>query len=591
MRKCAQCGLVAGDDVLFCPKDGARMAIPSVDGDPDAPLQDPLVGSVVSDRYKVLRRLGEGGMGVVYEAEHVALGKHVALKLLRDDFTRKQDLVERFKQEARSASIIGHENIIDVSDFGEMPGGGIFFAMEMLRGEDLADVLKREGRLPLQRTYRIVGQICRALHAAHQKGIIHRDLKPENVFLVTRGEQQDFVKVLDFGIAKMTTLDGEGRRLTQTGVIFGTPEYMAPEQARGQRLDHRADVYAVGVMTYEMLAGRVPFTGESFMAVLTKHMFDAVPTFAEAAPETAIPSSVEAVVRRALSKERDDRYSTMVEFIEDLTRAMGKSTAPDALLETMPAGAPAAKEVIELYQRISSAGPTQAPTAVAASTRSGRRPRTALWTAVILLLLGGLAAGYFLAFGRTGGAEDDAAPRVVAATGPGLDADDVPPGADAGGAAADEGKGPGAADEGSDAATVEETAAIDGSPKEAGAADGEAEPAEAQPADAPSKGTLIVSASLEGARVTGADGEELCASTPCTLDLAVGTTVELRARKGTQWRGEATVEVGAGTTPVHIELRRADGGGPRPPRDAGGAIVEPPPPPRDIWTLRTDVTL
>ena len=296
MRACPRCGLQAGDAVIFCPKDGARLAGEEDSAEVKARLSDPLVGATVVGRYKVVRRIGEGGMGVVYEAEHIALGKHVALKVLRDDFTRKADLVERFKQEARSASIIGHENIIDVSDFGITEGGGIFFAMELLRGEDLADVLQRETRLPLDRTVRIVGQMCRALHAAHQKGIIHRDLKPENVFLVQKEERRDVVKVLDFGIAKMTTLDAEGRRLTQTGVIFGTPEYMAPEQARGQTLDLRVDIYATGVMLYEMLAGQVPFTGESFMAILTQHLFSEPRPLSVVAPDVKVPKAIESVI-------------------------------------------------------------------------------------------------------------------------------------------------------------------------------------------------------------------------------------------------------------------------------------------------------
>ena len=250
------------------------------------------------------------------------LGKHVAVKVLREDFTRKSDLMERFKQEARSASIIGHENIIDVSDFGETESGGIFFVMELLRGEDLADLLQRERRLSLARSAHVTSQMCRALHAAHQKGIIHRDLKPENVFLVQKDERRDVVKVLDFGIAKMTTVDAEGRRLTQSGVIFGTPEYMAPEQARGQTLDHRVDVYAAGVMLYEMLTGQAPFTGDSFVAILTQHLFSEARPLGVVAPDVHVPRPVESVVMKAMAKDRDERYATMMEMQEDLQRAL-----------------------------------------------------------------------------------------------------------------------------------------------------------------------------------------------------------------------------------------------------------------------------
>ncbi|NMC70249.1 MAG: protein kinase, partial [Myxococcales bacterium] len=321
MRVCPKCGHQAGEDVIFCPQDGARL-VGEEDSHEGVPRPDPRLGMVLAGRYRIVRRIGEGGMGVVYEAEHVELGKPVALKVLREDFTQKQDLVERFKQEARSAASIGHENIIDVSDFGTTEDGGIFFAMELLRGEDLADVLQREVRLPLERAARIVAQMCRALHAAHQKGIIHRDLKPENVFLVRKDDRRDIVKVLDFGIAKMTTLDAEGRRLTKTGVIFGTPEYMAPEQARGQTLDLRVDVYATGVMLYEMLAGQVPFTGESFMAILTQHLFSEVKPLSQVAPDVAVPAAVESVIYKAMAKDRDERYGTMLEMLEDLQRAL-----------------------------------------------------------------------------------------------------------------------------------------------------------------------------------------------------------------------------------------------------------------------------
>ncbi|MGB0681039.1 MAG: serine/threonine protein kinase, partial [Polyangiales bacterium] len=237
---------------------------------------DPLLGSTLAGRYEVVRRIGEGGMGFVYEGRHAIIEKPVAIKVLRDDVSGKPDVVERFRQEAKSASRIGHENIIDISDFGVTPSGQNFFVMELLNGEDLANVLARETTIETGRAVRIVLQCCLALGAAHSKGIVHRDMKPENIFLIHRNGRADFVKIVDFGIAKMTDLESVGgagaRKLTKTGMIFGTPEYMAPEQAAGKPLDHRVDVYALGVILYEMLCGRVPFVGETFMGILTQHL-------------------------------------------------------------------------------------------------------------------------------------------------------------------------------------------------------------------------------------------------------------------------------------------------------------------------------
>src|SRR5581483_7717345 len=238
-------------------------------GDGDAYLD-----TVVADRYRVIRKLGEGGMGVVYLAEHVFIEKKVALKVLSEDFARKADLVARFMQEAKAASKIGHENIIDITDFGETASGSVFFAMEFLDGHDLAHHIREHGPMDFDRTRHIMNQICRALGAAHSKGIIHRDLKPENIYLIEREGKPDFVKVLDFGIAKISSFDEGGSRLTRTGMIFGTPEYMSPEQAKGDRPDHRVDIYAAGCILYEMLTGDVPFHAETFMGVLTKHMFE-----------------------------------------------------------------------------------------------------------------------------------------------------------------------------------------------------------------------------------------------------------------------------------------------------------------------------
>jgi serine/threonine-protein kinase len=304
------------------PRGAPSGSLPALTGPPIS--SDPYLGTTVAGRYKILNKLGEGGMGVVYLAEHVFIEKKVAIKILSEDFARKADLVTRFMQEAKAASKIGHENIIDITDFGETASGSVFFVMEYLDGSDLARHIRETGALELNRAVFIMNQICRALGAAHGKGIIHRDLKPENIYLVEREGRADFVKILDFGIAKMSSLDNEGgARLTRTGMIFGTPEYMSPEQARGDRPDHRVDIYAAGCILYEMLTGDVPFHAETFMGVLTKHMFDAPVPPSQRAPHLYIPPAVEAVVLKALAKDRDQRFQSMKEMAIALAEAMG----------------------------------------------------------------------------------------------------------------------------------------------------------------------------------------------------------------------------------------------------------------------------
>jgi len=274
-----------------------------------------LVGHVLADRYRVEKLMGEGGMGSVYRGSHVALRKQVAIKVLHHDLCRDQTQVDRFLQEARAASMIGHENIVDIMDFGPVPGGSVFFVMEFLEGEDLADLLRREGRLTWARARSLMLQIVRALAAAHSKGIIHRDLKPANCFLVRRSDGRDFVKLLDFGIAKVTDPEsGDGGGLTRTGAVFGTAKYMAPEQACGEPADQRTDIYAAAICLYEFMTGRVPYDGDNFMRVLSRHLTEPLTLPSSMAPEANISPAVEAIIVKALSKKADDRYQSMAEF-------------------------------------------------------------------------------------------------------------------------------------------------------------------------------------------------------------------------------------------------------------------------------------
>jgi serine/threonine protein kinase len=274
-----------------------------------------VLGTVIGGRYYVRRLIGEGGMGRVYEAEHIDIGRRCALKILHPAYSQTPDLVERLRREARAASKIAHPNVVDVTDSGTTPEGAFFFVMEYLEGIELGELIYREKRLDIRRTLIIGTQICRALQAAHEVNVIHRDLKPENVLILRRDQQRDYVKVLDFGIAKSgndadlnESLGGQ-RRLTHPGMTMGTPEYMAPEQASGKPADPRSDVYAVGGLLYEMLSGKPPYEGSNFMEILHKKA-NTMP-----APLSTVRNDVspqlEALIMRTMAKDPAERPPSM----------------------------------------------------------------------------------------------------------------------------------------------------------------------------------------------------------------------------------------------------------------------------------------
>ncbi|MCC6747296.1 MAG: protein kinase [Deltaproteobacteria bacterium] len=316
MRVCPRCRAPFPPGANFCPHDGHHLEDLFAHEDPEA---DRFIGKVLDERYQVEDRLGQGGMGMVYAARHVVIDKPVAIKILRHEYCRDPGLVERFIREARAASRIGHPNIVDVTDFGRLADGHIYFVMEYLVGTTLAREIREQKVLPLERVVDLATQICNGLGAAHAKGIVHRDLKPENVFIINPsnsaildeagGVRQDFVKILDFGIAKISW--GPGTRLTKVGSIFGTPQYMSPEQAAGQDADHRGDVYSLGCIIYEMVTGEVPFTADTFMGTLTKHLFEAPLRPRELRPDLNIPEPVERLILTALAKDPGDRYSSV----------------------------------------------------------------------------------------------------------------------------------------------------------------------------------------------------------------------------------------------------------------------------------------
>jgi len=272
---------------------------------------------MLEQRYRLGRILGEGGMASVYLGEDTKLGKAIAVKVLSHEYALQPKVVQRFTQEARAISKVRHPNVVDVTDHGVTPDRSVYLVMELLHGEDLSATLDREGPMPWSRLGPIVLQICAALATVHAGGIVHRDIKPSNCFRVRVAGNPDFIKVLDFGIAKV--LDGPaapGAPQSTTGSLLGTPEYMAPELPRGLPPDARVDIYALGVLMYKMLTGTAPFTGEVYMAILAKHMFDPVEPLRVRAPDLDIPADVEAVILRALAKEREDRFPSMVALAE-----------------------------------------------------------------------------------------------------------------------------------------------------------------------------------------------------------------------------------------------------------------------------------
>ncbi len=283
------------------------------------------VGQTVGN-YRILAKLGTGGMGAVYLAEHPLIGKKVALKVIHRELAGNREVVQRFFQEARAVNTIGHENIVEIHDFGQTPQGDHFYIMEYLDGRTLASVIARERKLDVLRALHIGVQLCNGLAAAHACGVIHRDLKPDNVMLLQRQGNPDFVKILDFGLAKMFA-SGQSP-LTALGVILGTPQYMSPEACESKRdVDHRTDVYAVGVLLFQMLTGVLPFDGASMGEVLVKQVTQLPPAPRGYNPE--IPPSVEQIVLRCLAKAADGRFPTMMALRDALM-------APDAYLASSP---------------------------------------------------------------------------------------------------------------------------------------------------------------------------------------------------------------------------------------------------------------
>lgn len=618
MKICPSCRNVFKQGELFCPLDGTRLTSVerTANEAPDAsakkgkwtlegplPVEaendlrerlagDRLLGSELDGRYRILRRLGEGGMGIVYEAEHLVLDKRVALKVLRGDVSERQNAVERFRIEARSASKIGHPNIVEVFDFGETPTGASYYAMEMLNGEDLADIIAREDVLPARRAADLVTQCCRALAAAHAKGIVHRDIKPENIFVIDK-QGRDFVKIVDFGVAKMSDIEAlgnSGRKLTTTGIIFGTPEYMSPEHARGKDLDYRVDMYALGVILYESLTGKVPFSGDNFMQILAKHWSDAVPALEDRNPGLKVSAELAAVTFRALQKDRDKRFGSMEEMAAALesvpelavpetgaaasagppaeetgrvgrTEAGNHATAssPDGRAAEVDAsvpsgeddraeGAPVREE--EEEDRIGTTFYRPGPRAVLFKLLPGRSSRVSAAIGLLVLLAASVLAARGRLFDPHGSRDTERPARGIEAS-----------------LVGSSGELPAAAARlrvaGSTASTLQEPAMASVQPKEDPTGPEPADPAEHTDRGKPKKATrqpetvwVSVTSKPSGASLFLRGRGRVCESTPCRFETRAGERIALRAVRG---RFAASTSMAPQqTTSIHLELRKKE---------------------------------
>ncbi len=295
-------------------------------------------GSIIDGRYQIVGKLAAGGMGEVYRAQHVELGKAMALKVMLPELSNDPEFVTRFKREAIAASRIGQQNIVDISDFGRTANGRFYFVMEYLDGMTLSSLIHRQGAQPTERVLNIAAQSCRALAAAHAQSIVHRDLKPENIMLLQRPGQPDFVKVLDFGVAKVSAGHGQGGH-TAIGMVVGTPQYMSPEQAKAIPVDTRSDIYSMGLIIYELLTGRPTFTAETPSMLMVKHVVEAPAPF-EPGPLASVPEDLEALVFRMLEKEPAARPQSMEEVIELLDTLWARLKSNDPTLKRVSGGFP-----------------------------------------------------------------------------------------------------------------------------------------------------------------------------------------------------------------------------------------------------------
>jgi hypothetical protein len=326
-KACPQCHAEYGPDLELCPRDGATLAVA-------APSADPLIGHLLADRYRVLRTIGEGGMGRVYLAEHVRMGRLSAVKVMSPSLAPTADAIGRFNREAANASRINQPNVAAIYDFGETDDGTLYLAMEYVEGETLSAVLRREGPFSPGRAAEITGQIADGLTAAHHLGIVHRDLKPDNILVTRHHDGREWVKIVDFGIAKTTHADSD-QQVTSLGMAVGTPEYMSPEQIAGEQLDGRTDLYSLGLVLFNMLTGALPHPAMTSKQSLVQRLTARPRTLSDVRPTVQWPARLQVALDRALAPEPDDRFRSVGELAAVVRAAVGAPMASGAATQMM----------------------------------------------------------------------------------------------------------------------------------------------------------------------------------------------------------------------------------------------------------------
>lgn len=417
-KVCPQCEAAYPADVRFCPLDGATLITTGTGDD--------LVGQVIADRYHVEKLLGEGGMGRVYLAEHIRMGRRSAVKVMGRSLVTDRDALSRFNREAANAARITHTHVAAIYDFGETHDGLVYLAMEYVDGEPLTSLLNLETRLDPARAARIIAQVGDGLDAAHALGIVHRDLKPDNI-MITRGrDDSDWVKIVDFGIAK-DARGGEGQQVTKTGLVIGTPEYMSPEQLTGEAVDARSDVYSLALVAFVLLTGQLPFASGTTEQLFMSRLAGQPRTLAEAWPEVNWPAAVQAVFDHGLARDADARPATAGEFGMALFTAVREGFGLTTAAMAIPRGLTPARGSSPVDRSTPRAGPAVPQTQLASSgagagqgaatvaARGNRRPLMAAVAAVVILG-GGVGAAMFLRGGKAPDASSTAGTAAAADT-------------------------------------------------------------------------------------------------------------------------------------------------------------------------------
>ncbi|MCG8420401.1 MAG: protein kinase [Proteobacteria bacterium] len=416
MATCPECRTVYSDDQKNCESDGTELLPDAAFTAADRELaRDDKVGE-----YHIVSKLGEGAFGTVYKAVQPLIGKEVAIKVLKRQFASNPEIVSRFIAEARAVNQIQHRHIVDIFSFGTLDDGRQYYVMSYLAGQTLKDLLANRGRLPVAVALPILRAVAEAVDAAHKSGIAHRDLKPENVFVTKDGD----VKLLDFGVAKLMT--GDSQHKTRTGAMIGTPQYMAPEQCSGREVDHRADIYAFGVMTFQLLTGRVPFTGRDIMDLLFKHYSQEPPSPSQTYSE--LPGSFDEPILHMLKKQAADRPATLSEAIEAVASAAERANIEvprptSRVAVTLPAAPPTPDRALELEPTLASdsAMPQASASTIMgaeshAAARPGKRRKSAVAIAAGVLAVAAVVAFGFFGIGdQTDTIPAEAPPSTVTA--------------------------------------------------------------------------------------------------------------------------------------------------------------------------------